>query len=172
MSPSGIPSRALLLSSVFVTALLFLLGAPTSSHADAVMPPPENCPDGSRGASGHGGPHCRPLDCASTADCREGTCEMAELCIEKMQQGGGWGEPFLVNAVVGTCPNNGPCYVGTCQVGRVCLSQTAGDPSSSDPGGQPVNSCSSSTGAPVLGWALVALLLLRRRNRRQRLVAA
>jgi hypothetical protein len=87
-------------------ALVALLGAflPIGvAHADAVMPPPEDCPPGQVGTTSHGGPacareapkNCAPgyrgevggscvlADCSSDAECEAGTrCVQVDACQE------------------------------------------------------------------------------------------
>ncbi|MEJ7733674.1 MAG: hypothetical protein WKG00_31325 [Polyangiaceae bacterium] len=48
--------------------LMAVLGLADTAAADAVMPPPDDCPSGERGVTSHGGPQCvkvEPTDCPS-----------------------------------------------------------------------------------------------------------
>jgi hypothetical protein len=84
----------LLRSLVLLTAVL---GLADSAAADAIMPPPDDCPSGETGISSHGGPRCvkvEPTDCpvgwrgALGGDCMlrpcaaDKDCEPSEACID------------------------------------------------------------------------------------------
>ena len=64
--------RILALAILFVAAL---------AHADALPPPPTDCPTGGRGAppSSHRGGMCVPARCRRTAECPVGFHAMASL---------------------------------------------------------------------------------------------
>ena len=60
------------------------------ARADAVGPPPADCPAGSFGDSCHGGPFCRPSTCESDAACAGGEiCQEVKVCVGGVQCGGG-----------------------------------------------------------------------------------
>ncbi len=48
-------------------AVLGLVASASVAMADVVDMEPDNCPDGSRGATCHGGPYCAPIECTSSA---------------------------------------------------------------------------------------------------------
>ena len=65
--------------------LAISLGAATAS-ADAIGPPPVECPPGSRGHSSHCGEWCAPSTCKEVADCpKDGTysCQSRGVCVEE-----------------------------------------------------------------------------------------
>ncbi|MBZ0117178.1 MAG: hypothetical protein K8H88_09300, partial [Sandaracinaceae bacterium] len=66
-------------------AILLLL-APAIARADAVLAPPEDCPDGATGTTGHLGTYCEPAPCRSDNDCETGThCAPASLCTREVE---------------------------------------------------------------------------------------
>jgi hypothetical protein len=92
--------------------LYVLISSPLRAGADAVPPPPKNCPPGKIGITSHAGPQCvapppkncppgwRPeirgvcrLEmCDEDGQCEDGTtCREAELCLEEYLQEWGWG---------------------------------------------------------------------------------
>jgi hypothetical protein len=56
-----------------VVGLAVALGV-SEARADAVPPPPEDCPEGSRGETSHAGPSC------VVAPCTPDTCEAGKSC--------------------------------------------------------------------------------------------
>lgn len=94
------------------------------ARADAIDPPREDCPEGSRGESCHGGPYCAPASaCVDDSSCAEGeTCQELDLCIGRIDCAGGWtpGEHFWEDTVTGTC-SGGSCSSGSCETRRVCV---------------------------------------------------
>jgi hypothetical protein len=70
--------------ALFVTVLTLSRGA----HADAIMPPPDDCPDGLQGGSSHGGPFCEVVACSEArfhpSDCPpESYCEHRRYCVHE-----------------------------------------------------------------------------------------
>lgn len=63
-----------------------------NAWADAVPPPPEDCPKGTVGTTSHGGPRCEPeppKDCApGYRGVVGGTCELANCTIDAQCEGG------------------------------------------------------------------------------------
>src|ERR1700679_4366304 len=71
-------------------ALLFLALTPTTARADAVGPPPSNCPAGTTGTSCHGGSYCELSTCTTDTDCASGqTCQPRSYCQIPVTCGGG-----------------------------------------------------------------------------------
>ncbi|AKT43058.1 MYXO-CTERM sorting domain-containing protein [Chondromyces crocatus] len=60
-------TRSLLVLSSVVSVALTLLGR--DAHADAVMPPPDECPPGALPRTSHIGPYCQPSTCETGVDC-------------------------------------------------------------------------------------------------------
>jgi MYXO-CTERM domain-containing protein len=102
-----------------LAALVFLL--PGTSVADVVSPAPASCPEGSMPRSGHVGPHCRPLECSSAADCGDNdVCREASLCQEQVH-GASRGGPITVWSVVGPCVEGSCTDGGTCKTAKYCM---------------------------------------------------
>jgi hypothetical protein len=101
---------------------------PRVAAADAVSPPPDDCPPGSIGSSGHTrGPHCEPLPCDDDDDCdpelgdrgflRRGTvCEEVGLCEIDEPSEDGEAYPVAISAC-----DPGTCHLGACVVARRCV---------------------------------------------------
>lgn len=112
---------------------LALLLSPAIAGADAVSPPPEDCPAGSEGNASHCGPYCRPISCNDDSDCDDGkSCTEQSLCIYQIEGPcGGWvpqdaGVEYY-DAVNGVCSDGAVCNSGQCQVIKVCTAAgTAG----------------------------------------------
>ncbi len=66
-------------------ALISIVGITLSvgvARADAVGPPPTDCPDGSRGEVCHGAEYCGLAGCIGSRDCAPGErCAVRELCV-------------------------------------------------------------------------------------------
>ncbi|MDC0741386.1 hypothetical protein [Polyangium mundeleinium] len=166
---------------LFASAVLF---AAPPALADVVDLPPTNCPDGSEGATCHGGPHCAPRDCMTDADCKGGaTCADRSFCMQEINCVGGWLNPDaalppLTPIVVEPCDAAGACATGTCKSIKVCVDGAqagsgsggngaggagAGDGAGGgeDGGDLVVKSCSCTAvgdhAAPWLGLAMVAV---------------
>jgi len=167
-----------------VTALAALL-ATGVAWADAVPMPPDNddCPNGARGETCHGGPFCMAWSCSSDSDCRDGrVCRDAGLCIGTLDCTGGWGSHTSETAEA-TCAPGGSCERGTCETRRVCVrpgppppdaspvEDAAPDADGPDDGGFPSRryGCGCGVGGGAEGGALpalaVALLFLAIRRR-------
>jgi len=67
---------------VVVVSLVTTLLASSHARADAIGPPPADCPRGAAGSSSHSGQWCEPTTCAGGATCTsEQTCEPQGLCV-------------------------------------------------------------------------------------------
>ncbi len=173
-------------TAVAVATLLSVGAVSRVAHADAVMPPPEECPDGTTPATGHCGPHCEPIACESTADCAAGTCTSVAVCVETLVCAGQV-EPdadlsqYERPSVLGPCEADA-CAQGECQTLKICT--TGSGPTSGSTGGAAATATESSdsggcgctlagrrsapSGLVWLGLS-AALLGLARRQRRERL---
>lgn len=112
------------------TLVAILLLCAATAHADAVPPPPADCPDGSHGRTGHAGPWCNPTTCTTDADCREeGTsCREAALCVTTQEyRMGGWaGEQRSTREMAhGPC-RDGQCAEGECRRAKYCMRGAGG----------------------------------------------
>lgn len=107
-----------------MSALVLVMIAATA-QADAVGPPPEDCPAGSVPRTDHAGPHCLALDCDSDADCPtdEGyECAARPLCIEHQAGVQGVGEQAFERDVAHSfCADDGACDRGACDRGKRCV---------------------------------------------------
>jgi hypothetical protein len=122
--------------TTFAGALALALVS-TRARADAVPPPPNDCPAGSQGETCHGSPYCQPAACKTDADCTTGqTCAVVSLCISMTSCFGSVAPPdggsntIPEQNVVGPCNADGTCDgVGgggaSCTPVRVCA--TPGD---------------------------------------------
>ena len=69
-------------NACFLVALLVGPLNATTARADAVGPPPADCPEGSRGESCHGSEYCAVASCIGPRDCAFGErCAARELCL-------------------------------------------------------------------------------------------
>jgi len=120
--------RARILILTFTTVTLSLLWSAAAS-ADAIRPPPKDCPAGSVGSSSHCGPECKPLACNSDDDCRDSkVCKETSLCIESGERGRCGKVPasqrtkkYPYKAAHGECPDKGDCEKGTCVPAKRCV---------------------------------------------------
>lgn len=124
MRSKQLGSRELCRAAAAMLCALAALLLVSIAEADAVPPPPADCPAGSRGETCHGGPHCRPKPCDVDADCSSGeTCQDLDLCLGQVDCAGGWDPdagPHWVDTVEGSCANGAACSRGTCQTTEVC----------------------------------------------------
>ena len=180
-------SRGLSMRTATAIALAVLLSvgaAPRSARADVVMPPPDECPDGTTPATGHCGPHCEPIACESTEDCTEGTCTTVRVCVQTLVCAGQV-EPdadlsqYERPSVLETC-ESGTCAQGECQTLQICTKGSgptsgstggaaASDAAASDSGGCGCSTAGSRSTLPVLSWLpmLAAVVALGRRKSRR-----
>lgn len=130
------------------------------AHADAISPPPEDCPSGSIGTASHVGQWCTPHLCAEQP-CGDRTCETTGLCVleEERDCGGQTGSPctFTYREAFGPCELDTDCTEGTCVTDDYCV-----EPAKADTG----CGCSSAGGASMV--FLLGLLPLAGARRRQR----
>jgi MYXO-CTERM domain-containing protein len=142
-----------------------------SAQADVVRPPPQDCPVGSIGQTGHGGPYCAAARCSASAPCRTGVCQQTKLCLLMRTMGGGRRiEPRPpVETVTGSCAGNKKCSVGKCESVRVCVPKAT----RARQGELTLAGCGCTVGqagvvgCPLLLGALVVVLALVRRRRRR-----
>ncbi len=160
--------------SAVVAALLLLF--PAVASADVVQMPPDDCPEGSIGRSGHVGPHCQPAICSSDADCPGAEeCRQAALC-QQQQHGASRGGPITVWTVTGPCRQDGSCADGgTCKPQSYCLpraqpaqvtpapTEATPEPEAEEPS-KPGCSTAGSAGWSGLGLLVMAAIGLRRRR--------
>ncbi len=124
MIGSSTVPHVLLLAGLFLS----LQAASDVAHADVVEPPPEDCMDGTVGATGHCRPYCAPVPCS---DFCEGKCVELRLCVETIICAG-LVDPnedlsrYEQTSVLGTC-DDGSCDRGTCETRSVC-STAVSDP--------------------------------------------
>lgn len=121
-----------------VALLAVLLAVPAAGRADAIGPPPTDCPAGSTAVDFcHGPATCRTATCEDDADCGSGmTCSEQALCTREHCCSGrccaiDCGEPPTTYTHV-----EGPCSAGdTCDaVGTTCNKIKVCVPASSDAG--------------------------------------
>jgi hypothetical protein len=135
--------------TVKVTLGLLLLLWARSARADAVPPPPKDCPQGTHGVTGHAGPGCVPDRCpkgASGTMCQGGpccvarqcggdagpscdaksTCESVRLCVQPRTTIGWAASQHPVKEALATCDQSGACPGGgTCETLMVCVAPPA-----------------------------------------------
>ncbi len=155
-----------------------------AARADAIGPPPTDCPDGTMGDSCHGGQFCHPVTCMTDSDCTAGqTCQVRPFCIVQINCAGGFVDPdaspgmYDQPGAQGPCATTSDCDAGaTCSMENVCVSASASDSGSSSSGSTVIShgcSCATAGGpdAPPAA-ALLALCaagagaLARRRDQR------
>ena len=135
-------------------ALLSLSLVPATAGADAVPPPPTNCPDGTTGMTCHGGQYCQPSPCKSNADCSGGqVCLPRAFCLGHVTCGGGIfppdGSPSTVAepAAGAACASSADCDGGAmCATQSLCVSPG----SSGSSGGSSGGSGGGSSGGPTV----------------------
>lgn len=142
--------------------------AATPARADAVMPPPADCPPGAAGATSHNGPWCSPTTCSTDADCAgvgaqfdarapARVCVEQALCVEareeKSQSGWSHGQPFARTFAHGVCSAEVPCAApAKCEAAKRCVVPTPGTVTPTQPEPEPAPSSSPETRpAPASG---------------------
>jgi MYXO-CTERM domain-containing protein len=138
----------------------FLAMAPTA-HADAVPPPPRNCPNGSAGETGHIGAYCRPLSCANDSECAvygpEFSCQPVALCIQIIEYTDWNGQVYEIETVTGecsleaTCPPNAKCDESPKCATGAGTSSASSTAASTGASGASTGSSASGTGASGAG---------------------
>lgn len=174
-------SNAWLLAAGLVSSMLV-----GRARADAIGPPPTDCPDGARGAACHGAEYCGIDSCIGPRDCALGQrCVARELCVDTVMclgRGGGASTTRVLAdgcagcaarceslfVCVGDAIDAGRGDTGTLDAGSDAGRMDAGG--GDDPGHSQYCGCAvPSRGAPPpSGWiglgALLSVTLLRRRS--------
>jgi hypothetical protein len=166
------------------------LGAGASARADAVPPPPAECPAGTRGETDHYGPHCTPADCQTDADCPGQRCQPYALCVFDRVFESPRGNTHRREAKGACnagqkCPLDSPCRPGNyCFAANVAAPPpTTAAPSAAAPSSKPAptsppaadkSSCTlrapgldRTVGALAIGIGVAALCVVRTRRRGQ-----
>lgn len=110
---------------LLVTLFALSLGA-VGARADAIMEPPDDCPDGLQGGSSHGGPFCQVLACSEERyhpdDCPPGShCERRRYCVRE-RTGYSIGGPFTETVAVRACAAVSDCDPGDrCEESDHCV---------------------------------------------------
>ncbi|WAS90064.1 hypothetical protein [Nannocystis punicea] len=130
-----------------LAAAFALLAGP--ARADVIRRPPDDCPPGSEGGTGHCGAECYALVCTNDDECPDGTtCQAAKACIRVLDC---FPEPQHVHG--GACSPEDTCRGDgeTCQTIDLCL--PAGETSSggSDTGSSTGSTSSGSTSGGSTG---------------------
>lgn len=185
MSPGWRVTPPLPFGAVVLAVALAVVLLTSGAWADAVPPPPEGCPAGSLGNTGHLGPWCEPTTCVTDSDCPEpGTwraprsgeplvCREQSLCVERRALPGG-SPPFRADTrgggerliAAGVCGGPQGCAApARCETAKRCV--VAGAAGTSRGCG-----CSMAADRPSAAWIAASTLLVvwsaRRRNRRRR----
>ena len=159
-------------------ALLFSL---QFALADVVNMPPEDCPPGAVGTSGHTGEWCRPDSCESDEDCGGGdSCIEVSMCLTISEESCGGMMPetgtctFTKTEVHGICESENSCSQGDCQVVMACanpdeLVENTAEPSAPEENQEKeASSCGNCAAASAdmgLGMLLlIAMAVVWRRN--------
>ena len=164
-------------NTVFVATIVVLccLGS-GPVLADVVPPPPNDCMEGTRGGTGHGGAYCSPKACSADSECSGGeVCRDVPLCAAEIVGGGrrppGTPAPKY-HTILNTCakadgsecsrpdgaqPHGyGDVTKGTCKAFKMCASATG----STSNGGGKKKSCSGSSAPMGVLWAVAGFLAL------------
>jgi hypothetical protein len=139
-----------------VVGLVVALGA-SEARADAVPPPPEDCPEGSRGETSHAGPSCVVVPCTSTSNlCEPGkSCKPRGFCLIGT-------DPKVEG---GTCEDTPDCASpAVCRKVPVCAAPEAD--SGCACGEARGASTGAGLGAVALGLGVVVMASARRRQGR------
>lgn len=183
-------------SKMILATVVLSLAHADVARADAIMPPPKDCAEGSVGTSSHCGPECLPRPCNSDDDCSEKkkVCRPTRLCIDAGERTPCGRVPYKLRnkkhpyrVATGKCPDKGNCARGTCVPAKRCVTPSAAPPKpraeppkpapakpapakpAATPPQKPSSSwcqVGSSAGSPGL-MILVLLLLLGRMRRRR-----
>ena len=148
-------------SSLAALTVVAVMLCGTRARADVVMPEPDDCPEGSKAGTCHGGPHCRAEPCVDDASCTNGkTCQQVKRCVEQINCSSRNPTPSYVDSLTGSCKGDGTCSEGTCKTIKLCL----------EPGGEATSrGCSCRVAAAPDGpWAVIAGLALVWMLRRRR----
>lgn len=136
-----------------IALLLLVAWVPSLALADAVGPPPADCPEGSTAVDTcHGPETCEVADCTNDGECGAGMrCQERMLCVREHCCSGfactmpGMGTRYT--HVAGPCGAGGTCGDPSlsCSTGRVCVP----DDSTPDAGGTDSGTPGSDSGAPA-----------------------
>ena len=158
--------------------LLLALLLPTAAFADAIGPPPEECPPGSVGQSSHEGQWCEPATCILDTSCDKGAkCRPGVgLCVthEVVPCGGLYPvemEPCTttIDEAHRPCASDADCGQGTCEVARRCVAGWNPLAKLNPPGSGSKKGCGCGRDSAPGGFGaalLLGLLLLLRLRRR------
>ncbi|MDI1447561.1 hypothetical protein [Polyangium sp. 6x1] len=149
--------------------------APTPARADVVGPPPDDCPEGTVGATCHSAPYCSPVACTSDAECGRGeTCQDKPLCASTIVCAGLLPPDadlmdYERTKIVGPCSDANACASGaTCKTQKVCVAAASS-------GGDSGCGCRLAASAPLEASVSVLVLglgIATFARRRQRAEAA
>jgi hypothetical protein len=100
-------------TATIIAIQLAAVACPRPAAADAVPPPPSDCPPGTRGVSNHSGQICAVAECADDRSCGEDqACGDYPLCVARdASPPAGLGRSARVG---------GRCERGTCPAGFTC----------------------------------------------------
>lgn len=105
-------SNAWVLSALLVSILA------GRARADAIGPPPTDCPEGARGASCHGAEYCAVDSCIGPRDCAPGQrCVARELCVDTVRCFGLGGGTSTTRVIADGCAGCG----ARCESQFVCV---------------------------------------------------
>lgn len=165
---------------LFGLVWLVAASAGGAARADAVPPPPSDCPPGAIGETGHNGPYCKPKGCTTDAECtdrlgydkRPRACVPLAICVEERKESSrsGWshGTPITRRFAHEACDDDGRCEVGSCEKGNHCAIIADEPPATTAaPTGVPAKGCGGcdAGGADLAAWlAIAAGLALRART--------
>lgn len=162
------------LLSVVVT--VSVLCASTRVRADAVPSPPEDCPRGAVGRTGHSGVWCDPTTCAASDTCEDSRdCQTQGLCIthETYTPGGRPGPdrpstPLSRDIAEAACNAGETCADGSrCVVARRCVKPSLADafnPKNAGCGCALTDRADAATGLGLALAGVFALVAARRRR--------
>ncbi len=134
-------------------ALMLGLALSNTSRADAVGPPPPDCPPGSWGQTTHYGPHCAPYSCTTDSQCKKDhKCLPHGLCISERTHTHQRGDTHVVE-VHGSCATGQACPEGSeCRKGSYCmLDRPPAQPPSAKPATGPPTPSGTPSGTPSPG---------------------
>ncbi len=93
-----------------------------AAHADVVNPPPDDCPEGQIGTTGHLGSRCVPHLCSPSGNCDAGPCTETGMCVLREERVcGDMDTPCTFEEAFGLCDTDEDCGRGACVVDAYCL---------------------------------------------------
>lgn len=119
-------------------ALVITLAGTNAARADAIGPPPSECPPGSSPSSNHLGPYCALREtcvdpggvCPGGGSCAViQQCIITTPCLGPRYDSGQRpdAEPCVQRDVVGPCASDGSCERGVCTERHVCPAPSSGE---------------------------------------------